>query len=68
MAGSLYDTQAVCKMATEKDKKKAFGKLAKIYHPIVAKDERDKEKFQDIVKAYEVLSYFEQRKDYDLKT
>lgn len=68
MAGSHYDTLAVSKMATEKDIKKAFGKLAKIYHPDVAKDEGDKEKFQRIVKAYEVLSNADKRKEYDLET
>jgi curved DNA-binding protein len=45
---------------------KAFRKLARQYHPDVAKDKKSaEEKFKEINEAYEVLSDPEKRKKYD---
>lgn len=46
--------------------KKAYRSLALKYHPDRCKDPDSEDKFKDIAKAYEVLSDFESRKEYDL--
>ena len=51
-----YETLAVDKSASQDDIKKAFKKLARTYHPDVAKDTPDaEERFKAINEAYEVL-------------
>ena len=46
--------------------KKSYRKLARLYHPDVAKDKKKaEEKFKEINEAYEVLSDAEKRKKYD---
>ncbi len=63
-----YETLGVSKTASEDEIKSAFRKLARKYHPDVAKA-KDKaaaeEKFKQINEAYEVLGDPEKRKKYD---
>jgi curved DNA-binding protein len=61
-----YETLGVSKTATEDEIRSAFRKLARKYHPDVAKDKKEaEEKFKLINEAYEVLSDPEKRKKYD---
>jgi curved DNA-binding protein len=56
----------VSRTASADEIKKAFRKLAREYHPDVAKDKKKaEEKFKEINEAYEVLSDPENRKKYD---
>src|SRR5256712_319754 len=61
-----YQTLGVPKTASEDEIRSAFRKLARKYHPDVAKDKKAaEEKFKEINEAYEVLSDPEKRKKYD---
>ena len=61
-----YETLGVARTASEDEIKKAFRKLARQYHPDVAKDKKtSEEKFKEINEAYEVLSDPTKRKKYD---
>ncbi len=61
-----YQTLGIGKSANAAEIKKAFRKLARKYHPDVAKDKTTaEEKFKEINEAYEVLSDPEKRKKYD---
>jgi curved DNA-binding protein len=61
-----YETLGVDRAAPPEDIKKAFRKLARIYHPDVAKNKATaEEKFKEINEAYEVLGDPEKRKRYD---
>ena len=61
-----YATLGVPKTATQDEIRKAFRKLARQYHPDVAKDKKGAEaKFKEINEANEVLSDAEKRKRYD---
>ena len=61
-----YETLGVPKTATEDEIRSAFRKLARKYHPDVAKDKKAaEEKFKEINEAYEVLGDTEKRKKYD---
>src|SRR3984957_16512577 len=61
-----YKTLGVPRTASHDDIRKAFRKLARQYHPDVAKDKkRSEEKFKTINEAYEVLGDPEKRKKYD---
>ena len=52
-----YTTLGVTREATDDEVKKAFRKLARLYHPDVAKDKKTAEaKFKEINEANEVLS------------
>ena len=61
-----YETLGVSKTATSDDIRKAFRKLARQFHPDVAKDKKNaEEKFKQINEAYEVLSDTAKREKYD---
>jgi curved DNA-binding protein len=61
-----YATLGVAKGASQDDIRKAFRKLARQYHPDVAKDKKTAEaKFKEINEAYEVLGDADKRKRYD---
>jgi curved DNA-binding protein len=61
-----YKTLDVSRSATDEEIRKAFRKLARKYHPDVAKDKTvAEEKFKEINEADEVLGDVEKRKKYD---
>src|SRR5476651_690918 len=61
-----YETLGVPRTATADEMKKSFRKLAREFHPDVAKDKKkSEEKFKEINEAYEVLSDADKRKKYD---
>jgi curved DNA-binding protein len=61
-----YETLGVPRGANDAEIKKSFRKLAREFHPDVAKDKkRAEEKFKEINEAYEVLSDPAKRKKYD---
>src|SRR5882762_4119296 len=61
-----YEILGVPRTASEADIKKAFRKLAREYHPDVAKNKKQaEEKFKEINEAYEVLGDPAKRKKYD---
>ena len=61
-----YEILGVPRGASDADIKKSFRKLARQYHPDVAKDKKHaEEKFKEINEAYEVLSDPDKRKRYD---
>src|SRR5256885_12894871 len=61
-----YKTLGVGRTASDEEIRKAFRKLARQYHPDVAKDKKSaEEKFKEINEAYEVLGDPEKRKRYD---
>ena len=61
-----YETLGVPRTAKDDEIKKSFRKLAREFHPDVAKDKkRAEEKFKEINEAYEVLSDPAKRKKYD---
>ncbi|MEI8291899.1 MAG: DnaJ C-terminal domain-containing protein, partial [Verrucomicrobiota bacterium] len=61
-----YQSLGVSRTASEADIKKSFRKLAREFHPDVARDKKKaEEKFKEINEAYEVLGDAEKRKKYD---
>src|SRR3989475_7256802 len=61
-----YEVLGVPRNASEADIKKAFRKLAREYHPDVAKNKKvAEEKFKELNEAYEVLGDPAKRKKYD---
>jgi curved DNA-binding protein len=61
-----YQILGVSRAASDAEIKRAFRKLAREYHPDVARDKRKaEEKFKEINEAYEVLGNPGNRKKYD---
>jgi curved DNA-binding protein len=61
-----YKTLDVPRTASADEIKKSFRKLARLYHPDVAKDKKKaEEKFKEINEAYEVLGDADKRKKFD---
>jgi curved DNA-binding protein len=61
-----YETLGVPRSASDEEIKKSFRKLARQYHPDVARDKKKaEEKFKEINEAYEVLGDPAKRKKYD---
>src|SRR5437773_2284152 len=61
-----YKILGVERTASDDEIRKAFRKLARQYHPDVAKNKAQaEEKFKEINEAYEVLGGAEKRKKYD---
>src|SRR6266446_6169990 len=61
-----YEVLGVPRTASDADIKKSFRKLAREYHPDVAKNKKvAEEKFKEINEAYEVLGDPAKRKKYD---
>lgn len=61
-----YEILGVPRSASDNDIKKAFRKLARQYHPDVAKNKKQaEEKFKEVNEAYEVLGDAAKRKKYD---
>jgi curved DNA-binding protein len=61
-----YQSLGTARTASPDEIKKAFRKLAREFHPDVAKDKKKaEEKFKEINEAYEVLSDPDKRKKYD---
>src|SRR6202051_3463000 len=61
-----YEVLGVARTASADDIKEACGKLARQYHPDVAKTKKGaEEKFKEVNEAYEVLSDPAKRKKYD---
>ena len=60
-----YEILGVSRTASDEDIKKAFRKLARKFHPDVAKGKGTEEKFKEINEAYEVLGDPAKRKKYD---
>src|SRR6476661_6109734 len=61
-----YEVLKVSRKASDAEIKKAFRKLAREYHPDVARNKKQaEEKFKEINEAYEVLGDPAKRKKYD---
>jgi curved DNA-binding protein len=61
-----YETLGVARTASPEEIKQAFRKLARLYHPDVAKNKATGEaKFKEINEAYEVLGDPDKRRRYD---
>lgn len=61
---NLYDILEIKPNATENDIKKAYHRLALLYHPDKNKNTDTKEKFQNISYAYQILIDSQSRQEY----
>ncbi len=60
-----YEVLGVSKNASVDEIKSAYKRLAKAHHPDVSSDSKAKEKFQEILEAYTILSDPQKRSNYD---
>ncbi|MCL1948825.1 MAG: molecular chaperone DnaJ [Turicibacter sp.] len=60
-----YDVLGVSKTSNDQEIKRAYRKLAKLYHPDVATEEGAEAKFKEVQEAYDVLSDGDKRAAYD---
>ena len=60
-----YQALGVERNASTADIKKAYRKLAHMYHPDISKDPKGEEKFKEVAEAYATLKDEEKRKEYD---
>ena len=60
-----HRTLGISRKATDKEIKKAYRKLSIQYHPDKNKEAGATEKFQEVARAYEILSDEEKRETYD---
>ena len=66
MADDYYKVLGVARGASEDEIRTAYRELARKHHPDLNPDDKGaKEKFQEVTKAFEVLSDEEKRKQYD---
>jgi len=66
---NYYDILGVSKSASHDEIKQSFRNLALKYHPDKNKNsDQSKQKFMQVVEAYEVLSDQQARKNYDITT
>lgn len=66
MKSDLYAVLGVDKSSSQEEIKKAYKKLAKQYHPDLNQDNDDaKEKYKEVVEAYEILGDENKRQRYD---
>ncbi len=63
--GDPYKTLGIKNTASKEEVKKAFRKMAKMYHP--DKDIANEEIFRTIIQAYHILSDDSRRSEYDKK-
>ncbi len=61
----LYDALGVRRDASDDDIRRAYRKLARVYHPDVSKEPEAEAKFKALNQAYEVLRDPEKRRMYD---
>ena len=66
LSEDLYKLLGVTKNADNRDIRKAFKKLALIYHPDKNNEDDAHDKFLKLNRAYEILKDEETRKKYDL--
>ncbi len=66
-SSNYYEILGVSKDASKDEIKKAYRKLAKIYHPDVCKDSDAEQKFKKVLQAYQTLEDDNQRRIYDSK-
>jgi len=60
-----YEILGVSRKASREEIKKAYRKLARKYHPDVAKDPQATENFKEVQEAYDILDDAEKRQAYD---
>lgn len=60
-----YQALGIERTASLADIKKAYRKLAHLYHPDISKDPKGEEKFKEIAEAYATLKDPEKRQEYD---
>jgi molecular chaperone DnaJ len=67
VAKDHYEVLGVPRTATDDEIKKAFRRLAKKYHPDVARDDpKAADRFKEVASAYDVLSDKDKKAKYDL--